>query len=277
MGSRVGGAAPLRPLRIRTIRHSPFAIRYSPFFAFAIRCTSHSPFTVFPRSLLAARYSPSFPIRDSPFPIRCFSPFTIRHSQFAIRPSPRAIGRGQDTGATTQPGRVWDPPLPGPAPFSIRHPCGAAGRGAAPLRPCRFQPVTAPGFGIFSDSLAMSRQDGLRTRPYPDPTIRNSLFAIRRLSPLAARHSPSFAIRHSQFAIRPSPRAMGRRQDAGATTQPGRVWDPPLPGPGPFAIRYSRFAVFRHSPLATRDSPSFSIPRTEFVPDAGAQLCELVA
>jgi hypothetical protein len=55
----------------------------------------------------------------------------------------------------------------------------------------------------------MSRQGGLRTCPYPDPTIRHSPFAIRRLSPLATRRSPlaarrlsPFTIRYSQFAIR---------------------------------------------------------------------------
>jgi hypothetical protein len=68
----------------------------------------------------------------------------------------------------------------------------------------------------------MSRQGGLRTRPYPDPTIRHSQFAIRNLfpfairyspfavllirhSPLATRHSQSFSTRHSLFAIRHSP------------------------------------------------------------------------
>jgi hypothetical protein len=85
---------------------------------------------------------------------------------------------------------------------SEKQPVGA--QGAAPLP---FQPVTAPGFGIFSDSLAMSRQGGLKTRPYPDPTIRHSrfavlrhsLFAIRCFFPLATRYSPSFPIRHSRL------------------------------------------------------------------------------
>jgi hypothetical protein len=85
---------------------------------------------------------------------------------------------------------------------SLRIPYGVST--AAPLR---IQPVTAPGFGIVSDGLAMSRQGGLRTRPYPDPTIRYSPFAIRRFFPFAIRrfhHSPLavFSIRHSLFAIR---------------------------------------------------------------------------
>jgi hypothetical protein len=49
----------------------------------------------------------------------------------------------------------------------------------------------------------MSRQGGLRTRPYPDPTIRHSQFAVLPRSLLAARHlfhSP-FAIRYSPFAV----------------------------------------------------------------------------
>jgi hypothetical protein len=77
----------------------------------------------------------------------------------------------------------------------------------------------------------MSRQGGLRTRPYPDPTIRHSQFAIRGFFLFATRHSPLpfFSIRHSRFAIR-------------------RLF--------PFAIRYS--------PLATRYSQSFSIHHSLF-------------
>jgi hypothetical protein len=54
----------------------------------------------------------------------------------------------------------------------------------------------------------MSRQGGLRTRPYQDPTIRHSRFAIfnpfaiRRLPPLATRHSLLAVFHHSPFAIR---------------------------------------------------------------------------
>jgi hypothetical protein len=88
--------------------------------------------------------------------------------------------------------------------------CSRQGRNSAAS--LRFQPVTAPGFRIFSNSLAMSRQGGLRTRPYPDPTIRHSQFAIRNLFPFAIRYSP-LATRysllaiffHSPFAIRHSP------------------------------------------------------------------------
>jgi hypothetical protein len=77
---------------------------------------------------------------------------------------------------------------------------------------------------------------------------------------------------------RPSPRAMGRRQDAGATLQPvrhsapvwcrrqGRSTAAPLrprtirdsPYLSPLATRHSLLAVFHHSPFAIRDSPSFS-------------------
>jgi hypothetical protein len=77
----------------------------------------------------------------------------------------------------------------------------------------------------------MSRQGGLRTRPYPDPTIRHSQFAIRRCcpfatrrfydSPLATRYSPSFP-----FAIR-----RFFRSPLAARCSPSF----------PFAIRYSRF------------------------------------
>jgi hypothetical protein len=133
-------------------------------------------------------------IHHSPFAIRRLFPFAIRYSLFlSTRRSPS---------------------------FTIRHwPSlwrSRQGRSSA-AAPLRFQPVTAPEFGIVSDSLAMSRQGGLRTRPYPDPTIRHSLFAIRRLS-----------IHHSPFAIR-------------------RLF--------PFAIRYSLFAVSLRSPLATTLAP----------------------
>jgi hypothetical protein len=100
---------------------------------------------------------------------------------------------------------------------------------------------------MFSNSLAMSRQGGWRTRPYPDRTIRysrfaihDSLFALFLRSPLAARHL------------------------------------------SPFAIRYSLFAVFfrsplaaRHSLLATRYSPSFSTRHSPFFSFAVfSQVCE---
>jgi hypothetical protein len=162
----------------------------------------------------------------------------------------RRRSRGQDAGATTQQGRVWDPPLPRPAPCSIRHRCGAAGKGAAALRPLRFQPVTAPGFGIFSDSLAMSRQGGLRTRPYPDPTIR-----------------------HSVFAIRPSPRGMGRGQWV-AGKMPARQHNQGGSGTrpygfAPFSIRYPCGAAGKGAaPLRPYDSSRLQRPGLESSPTA---------
>jgi hypothetical protein len=96
------------------------------------------------------------------------------------------------------------PPVGAPPPGCLEQPhdsriadsptlwCSPQRRSSA--APLRSQPVTAPGFGIFSNSLAMSRQGGLRTRPSPDPTIRHSQFAIRNLF--------SFTIRYSLFAIR---------------------------------------------------------------------------
>jgi hypothetical protein len=74
------------------------------------------------------------------------------------------------------------------------------------------------------------QQGGLRTRPYPDPTIRHSPFAIRRFFPLAARHSPLAARRSSPLAIRYSPFAIR----------------------GLFAFAIRRFFSARHSPFATR-------------------------
>jgi hypothetical protein len=50
------------------------------------------------------------------------------------------------------------------------------------------------------------------------------------------------------------------------TLRPGRVWDPPLPRPAPFAIRFSLFAAFDHSPFAIRHSPFFSARQSPFFP-----------
>jgi hypothetical protein len=99
----------------------------------------------------------------------------------------------------------------------------------------------------------MSRQGGLRTRPYPDRTIRYSLFAIRRLFPFAIRHSPFLATRHlSPFAIRDSPLAVFFRS-------PLAIFHHSL-----FAIRRLLPFATRHSLLATRYSPSFSIRYSQF-------------
>jgi hypothetical protein len=159
------------------------------------------------------------------------------------RPSPRALGRRQNAGATLQP--VRHSRLPG---------CSRQGRSTA--LPLRFQPVTAPGFGILSDSLVVSRQGGLRTRPYPDPPfpIPHSPFAIRLrlVSSLATRHSLLAIFHHSPFAIRHSPYFSARRSLLAIFHH------------SPFAIRNSRFAVSHHSPLATRCSPYFTIRHSLF-------------
>jgi hypothetical protein len=75
---------------------------------------------------------------------------------------------------------------------------------------------------------------------------------------VGARHAVLLPFAYPRVGVHerpgPSRRGMVRRQDAGARTQPGRAWDPPLPGPAPFAIRDSPFAVFHHPPLAARCS-----------------------
>jgi hypothetical protein len=88
----------------------------------------------------------------------------------------------------------------------------------------------------------MSRQGGLRTRPYPDPTIRHSPFAVFFRSRLAARCSPSLSIRHSPFTIR---RLLIRQSRF-------------------FTIRYSRFAIRRFSLLAARCFSPFAIRHSPF-------------
>jgi hypothetical protein len=111
---------------------------------------------------------------------------------------------------------------------AIRGCWGAAAKGAAALRP--YDP--AP-FAI----RRISPHSPLATRYSPCFTIRNSLFAIRRIfhspfavsphSPLATRHSLLAVFRHSLFAIR-------------------RI--------SPLAARRSLLAIFHHSPFAIRDS-----------------------
>jgi hypothetical protein len=178
---------------------------------------------------------------------------------------------------------------------------------------------------LIRDSSALAAATGAPTlRPYESPTIRHSRFLTDRCSPRAvgvhkrrlywpgwvstnggspthprtvrARHAVPLPYAYPQVGVherpRASPRATGRREDANATTQPGRIRDPPLPGPAPFTIHHSPFtihhspfairhlsplaarhsllAVFHHSPfairhlspLAARRSPSFSARRS---------------
>jgi hypothetical protein len=120
-------------------------------------------------------------------------PLPFRGREVAVRewprPSPRAMGRRQDAGATLQP---------------VRHSrlLGRSRQGCSRTAPLRFQPVTAPGFGILFDSLVVSRQGGLRTRPYPDPPfpIPHSPFPIPHL-PFTIRYSPFAAFRCSPGAV----------------------------------------------------------------------------
>jgi hypothetical protein len=107
------------------------------------------------------------------------------------------------------------------------------------------------------------RQGGLRTRPYPDPTIRHSLFAIRYLRFLTDPCSPTeigvqqrmrgcprtearfpyrqVGVHKPARAQRPAPLRIRAGCDVGGSgTRPYLDQHHPQ-----FAIRYSRFAVRR--------------------------------
>jgi len=172
--------------------------------------------------------------------------------------------------------------IPHHSPFAIRRRCGTFGKGAAALRPYEFTPFPIR-YSPFAIRCFFHAPFAIRYSRFA--VFFYSPFAIRRLSPLAtrpgrwvsanggspthprtvgARHAVPLRLAYPQVRVRQRPgssrRAMVRRQDAGATTQPGRVLVPPLPGPAPFAIRHSPFAVFsiRHSsrsPAIARDRP----------------------
>jgi hypothetical protein len=110
-------------------------------------------------------------------------------------PSRRGMGRRQDSGATTQPGRVSDPPLPRPAPFTIRHSLFA-------IRCLFLFAIRCLSPSTTRHSQLATRHSLLAARRSPSFTIRYSRFAIRCLSPFATRHSllaarcsPSFSTR----------------------------------------------------------------------------------
>jgi hypothetical protein len=171
-------------------------------------------FAVFLHSPLATRYSPSFTIHHSPFAVFFHSPFAIRRfSPLAARRSLLAV-------------------FPH-SPFAIRgfSPILARPRKWVSNNACVGVQERRPGFGIFSDSLAMSRQGGLRTRPYgfaPFSIRHHCGAAGKGAAPLGGYETPPFAIRHSPFA----------------------VFFHSL-----FAIRHSRSSSIRHSPFAIRLSP----------------------
>jgi hypothetical protein len=154
------GAAPPRlyksPIRIPP-HHSPFAIRYSPFF-----------------------------------------PFTIRKSLVAHHRGRLAAGKIP----ATQQGRVWDPPLPGPGPFSIRRRCSLfSSIRESPFPGAEAEPARAQRRGAPTDSSCCDRA-GLGPAPTWTSTIRHSQFAV-------FPHSP-FAIRKSLFAHRRARLAAGK-------------------------------------------------------------------
>jgi hypothetical protein len=93
----------------------------------------------------------------------------------------------------------------------------------------------------------MSRQGGLKTRPYPDPTTRYSPLATRRLF-----HSP-FAIRRGRWAAGKMPAPQHNKGGSGTRPYLDQRHSPS------FTIRHSPFFAARCSPLAI-----LPIPRERF-------------
>jgi hypothetical protein len=157
--------------------------------------------------------------------------------------------------------------MPCPYAFRTSRPVCAPAKGAAVLRPYGFVPVAAWA--------------GLGPAPTSTTTVHHSLFAIRyslsfsiRYSPFAIRRFSPFAIRYSRFAVRRCWRVAGKRQ-GGLRTRPypdftncrsplATRHSPLAARPSPsFSIRYSLFAIRRLSPFAIRHSPfavSFRLP-----------------
>jgi hypothetical protein len=164
-----------------------------------------------PFAIAALGGCPQTDLRRNPVTVgaRHALPLPLRTSS---RPSPRAIGRGQDAGATTQQGRVWDPPL---RICTVQHSlslwCSRQGRSAAARLQIQItHPHSAPPFAIRYSLFLSTRRSLLAVF-----SIRHSLFASRRSfhsplavfdhSPLATRHSPSFTTHRSLLAARYSP------------------------------------------------------------------------
>jgi hypothetical protein len=170
-------------------------------------------------------------------------------------PSPRAMGRRQDAGATTQPGRVWDPPLPGPAPSTIRDSPFAVvvvqRQGAAPCAP--------------TISAGYSARVWNRLRPpryVAAGRVENPPLPGSHHSPFASRHLPSLTIGSRAVGVHKRLLYQRERPSPGASRRPlpeGEGTSDPFPSgrgvgvraiPAPFAIRHSLFAVSFHSPFA---------------------------
>jgi hypothetical protein len=117
-------------------------------------------------------------------------PLRLAYPQVRVHERPgsswRAMVRRQDAGATTQPGRVWDPPLPRQdhSPFAGAAVQPAGRSNAAPLRLRR-----------------LAARAGLGPAPTRASTVHHSLFAIRYSPFFSIRHSPSFAARRSPLAV----------------------------------------------------------------------------
>jgi hypothetical protein len=258
------GAPPQRPYR--SLHHSPFAIRHSRYF-----CIRHSPFAIRGFSPILAR--PRKWVSNN-----ALRKWVSNNACVGVQERRPGFGIVSESLAMSRQGGLRTRPYPDPtirhSPFAIRCLSPFAIRGFSPIlaRPRKWVSNNAlrkwvsnnacvgvqerrPGFGIVSDSLAMSRQGGLRTRPYPDPTIRHSLFAIRGFSPILARPRKRVS-NNACVGVQERRPGFGIVSDSLAMSRQGGLRTRPYPDP---TIRHSLFAVFLHSPLATRDSPSFTI------------------
>jgi hypothetical protein len=264
---RVAGRAGLGPAPTwtSTIRHSRFTIHHSPF---------------------AIRHSPFFSIRHSLFAIRGFSPLAARCSLRAVGVHKRRLA---DTSADCR-GTACRAPTPclptgpcaraawlfaagdGPPGRCQRHNTTRAGLGPAPARTST---VHHSPFAVFCHSRLATRPGRWLSTNGGSPTHPRTV---------GARHAVPLHLAYPQVRVHERPgssrRAMVRRQDAGATTQPGRVWDPPLPRPVPFTIRDAPFADAavhsaraqqrcaptnsHHSPFAIRHSLYLTIRHSLF-------------
>jgi hypothetical protein len=187
---------------------------------------------------------------------------TIHHSLFAIRWRCGAAGRSQQRCAPTT-WRTWRKGGSRTRPYLDQHHSlfarsGGCLRTRPPIRRIgrianlRRSPVlhrTSRDSPSFFHSLF-----AIRHSPFLSPfAIRNSRFDVWR-NPVAvgARHAVPLPFAYPQVGVhdwpRPPARAMGRRQDAGATTQPGAGL-----GPAPTStstIHHSVSFSARHSPRA---------------------------
>jgi hypothetical protein len=263
---RLTGSAPRRVCR-GTLRAAP---THTVFF--------HSPFAVFFfHSLLAIRYSPFFSARRSLLATR-----RLFHSPFAIRHSPYLF--------------IRHPPF-----FSARRsPLTARHLSPFAIRYSQFEPRDGcPRTRWVSTNARTALAPGVRERMCGCPQTEADPHPVS----VGARHAVPLPFPYQQVGLC----TREGRSSAAPPTIPagysrrvwnflgppryvaaGRVWDPPLPGPAPFAIRRffsfaiplflcpplaarcSLLGIFPHSPFAARESPPLRPCRVQNAGGCGA-------